>query len=106
MRPDFITSASMATKITVVSATSSALAVLVTTAAVSACTPRPEGPAPVAERYFAALSTGDTAAAAELSDAPSDAREALNAAWAGLPAGPLDTQMPRSKNADSNRTGD
>ena len=87
----------MATKITVVSATSSALAVLVTTAAVSACTPRPEGPAPAAERYFAALSTGDTAAAAELSDAPSDAREALNAAWAGLQAGHLDTQILGSK---------
>ena len=87
----------MATKITVASATSSALAVLVTTAAVSACTPRPEGPAPAAERYFAALSTGDTAAAAELSDAPSDAREALNAAWAGLQAGHLDTQILGSK---------
>jgi Penicillin binding protein transpeptidase domain/NTF2-like N-terminal transpeptidase domain len=73
------------------------LTLLVTTTAVSACTPRPEGPAPAAERFFAALSNGDTAAAAELSDAPSDAREALNAAWAGLQAAHLDTQILGSK---------
>ncbi len=90
----------MATKTTVVSrvsATSFALAVLVTTTAVSACTPRAEGPAPAAQRFFTALSTGDTAAAAELSDAPSDAREVLNAAWAGLQASHLDTQILGSK---------
>jgi len=90
----------MATKTTLisrVSATSFALAVLVTATAVSACTPHAEGPAPAAERFFAALSTGDTAAAAELSDAPSDAREALNAAWAGLQASHLDTRILGSK---------
>ena len=87
----------MATRITLVSAANSALAVLVTTAAVSACTPRPEGPLPAADRFFAALATGDTAAAAELSDDPSDAREALNAAWAGLQATHLDTQILGSK---------
>ncbi len=76
------------------------MAVLVTTTAVSACTPRPEGPAPAAERFFAALATGDTAAAADLSDAPSDAREALNAAWAGLQASHLDTQILGSKYTD------
>jgi hypothetical protein len=87
----------MATKITLASAANLALAVLVTTGAVSACTPRPDGPAPAAERFFAALSTGDTAAAAELSDDPSDAREVLNAAWAGLQATHLDSQILGSK---------
>ncbi|UQX10274.1 penicillin-binding transpeptidase domain-containing protein [Candidatus Mycobacterium methanotrophicum] len=85
----------MATKTTVVSAAT--LAVLVAATAVSACTPRAEGPAPAAERFFAALSTGNTAAAADLSDAPTDAREALNAAWAGLQASHLDTQSLGSK---------
>jgi hypothetical protein len=87
----------MATKFTVASGATVVLTLLVTTTAVSACTPRPEGPAPAAERFFAALSNGDTAAAAELSDAPSDAREALNAAWAGLQAAHLDTQILGSK---------
>jgi hypothetical protein len=83
----------MATKITVASAATFGVVVLVTTAAISACTPRPEGPAPAAERFFTALSIGDTAAAAEFSDDPSDAREVLNAAWAGLQATHLDTQI-------------
>ena len=87
----------MTTKATVASAVTFVAGVLVVTTAVSACTPRPEGPAPAAERFFAPLSTGDTAAAAELSDAPSDAREALNAAWAGLQASHLDTQILGSK---------
>jgi Penicillin binding protein transpeptidase domain/NTF2-like N-terminal transpeptidase domain len=87
----------MATKITLATGASFTLAALVAMAAVSACTPRPEGPAPAAERFFASLSTGDTAAAAELSDAPSDAREALNAAWSGLQATHLDAQILGSK---------
>src|SRR5271156_4870846 len=87
----------MTTRATVASAVTFVVGVLVVTTAVSACTPRPEGPAPAAERFFAALSTGDTAAAAEFSDAPSDAREALNAAWAGLQASHLDTQILGSK---------
>src|SRR5271155_1128320 len=95
----------MATKVTLASAANFALAVLVTTGAVSACTPRPDGPAPAAERFFAALSTGDTAAAAELSDDPSDAREALNAAWAGLQATHLDTQVLGSKYTDDTGSG-
>jgi hypothetical protein len=72
-------------------------AVLATTTALQGCTPRPDGPAPVAERFFAALATGDTATAAEFSDNPSDAREALNAAWAGLQASHLDAQILGSK---------
>ncbi len=72
-------------------------ALLVIVAALQACTPRPEGPAPAAQRFFAALATGDTLAAAELSDDPSEAREALNAAWAGLQASHLDAQILGSK---------
>lgn len=80
----------MATSITRVAGLSAACVIVI---ASQACTPRPDGPAPAAERFFAALSTGDTAAAADLSDNPSDAREALNAAWAGLQATHLDTEI-------------
>jgi hypothetical protein len=57
------------------------------------CTPRPDGPAPVAEQFFAALGSGSTSAAAALSDRPEEARAALNAAWAGLQAEHLDAQI-------------
>ena len=67
---------------------------------VTACTPKPNGPEPVAEKFFAALATGDTAAAAELSDKPADARAALNEAWAGLQAVRLDAQIVGSKYAE------
>lgn len=70
---------------------------VLTAAAVQACTPRPDGPAPAAERFFDALATGDTATAAELSDDPSAAREALNAAWAGLQASHLDAEVLSSR---------
>jgi len=66
---------------------------------VTACTPKPNGPEPVAEKFFAALATGDTGAAAELSDKPADARAALNEAWAGLQALRLDAQILGSKYA-------
>ncbi len=69
------------------------LATVVTVAGVSACTPRPDSPAPVAERFFAALAIGDTSMAAQLSDNPVAASEALNAAWAGLQASRLDAQV-------------
>ena len=62
-------------------------------ALLGACTPRPDGPAPVAEQFFAALASGNTSAAAALSDRPEDARAALNAAWAGLQAEHLDAQI-------------
>ena len=65
----------------------------------SACTPKPAGPEATAEQFFAALSTGDTASAAEFSDRPAEAREALNEAWAGLQATHLDTQIVGSKYA-------
>jgi hypothetical protein len=66
-------------------------------ATLNACTPKPNGPEPVAEKFFAALATGDTGAAAELSDKPADARAALNAAWAGLQATRLSAQILGSK---------
>jgi hypothetical protein len=61
--------------------------------ALGACTPKPNGPEPVAQAFLAALARGDTGAAAELSDRPTDARAALNAAWAGLQATKLDAAM-------------
>lgn len=79
-------------------------AALVTTAAmvvtIGACTPRPNGPEPVVEEFFAALATGDTGAAAELADHPEEARAALNEAWAGLQATGLDAQILSSKYAE------
>lgn len=66
----------------------------------SACTPRPNGPEPVATAFFTALAKGDTTAAADLSDRPAAAREALNEAWAGLQAVKLDAQIVGSKYAE------
>ena len=60
---------------------------------VSACTPRPDGPAPTAQQFFARLATGDTTAAAQLTDRPDDARNTLNSSWAGLQATHLDAQV-------------
>ena len=85
----------MATKTTL--ASQAAVLVLLAGAVLPACTPRPDGPGPAAEQFFAALATGNTAAAAEVTDDPSGAREALNAAWAGLQATHLDTQVLGSK---------
>ncbi|OBI95071.1 penicillin-binding protein [Mycobacterium alsense] len=70
------------------------------------CTPRPDGPGPAAEKFFRALSTGDTATAAQLSDDPNEAREALNAAWAGLQATHLDAQVLSAKYAEDTGTVD
>jgi hypothetical protein len=80
------------------------MAALVATGMVSGCTPRPDGPAPAADQFFAALATGDTAKAADLSDNPSEARESLNAAWAGLQATHLDTQVLGSKYTEDTGT--
>ncbi len=68
-------------------------AIVVTAAALSACTPRPDGPTPAAEQFFAKLATGDTNGASQLTDRPEDARTALNASWAGLQASHLDAQV-------------
>src|ERR1700686_3986932 len=70
-----------------------AAAALVAAGLLAGCTPRPDGPTPVAEQFFAALATGNTSAAATLSDRPDDPRAALNAAWAGLQADHLDAQI-------------
>lgn len=68
------------------------------------CTPRPDGPAPAAKQFFAALAVGDTATAAQLSDDPEQAREVLNAAWAGLQATHLDAQILGSKYTEDTGT--
>ena len=70
----------------------------------SGCTPRPDGPGPAAEKFFRALAVGDTATAAQLSDSPNDAREALNAAWSGLQASHLDAQILNAKYAEDSGT--
>jgi hypothetical protein len=76
------------------------LTVAVMVSALGACTPKPSGPEPTAKEFFAALASGDTAAAAELSDRPADARAALNEAWAGLQAVRLDAQILGSRYAE------
>ncbi|BDB43531.1 penicillin-binding protein [Mycobacterium kiyosense] len=68
------------------------------------CTPKPEGPSPAAQKFLAALSVGDTATAAQLSNNPNEAREALNAAWAGLQASHLDAQVLSAKYAEDTGT--
>jgi len=68
----------------------SLLAVVALSASLNACTPKPNGPAPAAEQFFASLAKGDTGAASALTDRPEDARAALNEAWAGLQASSLD----------------
>ncbi len=77
----------------------SGLTVLLTAAtlSLSACTPRPDGPAPAAQLFLADLAKGDTSGAAQLSDRPEDAQAALNEAWAGLQATHLDAQILSSR---------
>ncbi|MGV9799415.1 penicillin-binding transpeptidase domain-containing protein [Mycobacterium sp. NPDC003449] len=89
----------MATTTSSVTRTCGALTVVAVlgTSALSGCTPRPDGPEPAAEKFFAALATGDTAAAADLSDRPEDAKTALSEAWNGLQATRLDAQILGSK---------
>src|ERR1700738_839463 len=97
----FVTSAPMATLVSRVAAILAVSAAGATTlGSVTACTPKPNGPEPVAEQFFAALATGDTGAAAAFSDKPADARTALNEAWAGLQAVRLDAQIVGSKYAE------
>lgn len=79
--------------------TAAILIAVATVASLTACTPKPDGPEPVAEQFFEALVTGDTAGAAQLSDKPAEAQSALNEAWSGLQARRLDTQITGSKYA-------
>ncbi|MCX6482576.1 MAG: penicillin-binding transpeptidase domain-containing protein [Mycobacterium sp.] len=83
------TSTSRATRVT---GLASVLA-LAAAGALSACTPRPDGPAPAAAQFFADLGRGDTGAAAQLSDLPTEAHSALNEAWSGLQATHLDAKI-------------
>ncbi|OBF79186.1 penicillin-binding protein [Mycobacterium sp. 852002-51163_SCH5372311] len=94
----------MATLNSSVSRVAGLLAVLVVAAAAQGCTPRPEGPGPAAEKFLRALSIGDTVTAAQLSDNPNEAREALNAAWSGLQTNHLDAQILSSKYAEDTGT--
>jgi cell division protein FtsI/penicillin-binding protein 2 len=82
-----VTCASLASRVT---APLAAFVLLGAGGALSACTPRPDGPGPAAEHFLAALTGGDTSSAAQLTDKPEDARNALNASWAGLQANHLD----------------
>jgi len=66
---------------------------LAAAASLSACTPRPDGPGPAAAQFFADLGRGDTGAAAQLSDLPTEAHAALNEAWSGLQATHLDAKI-------------
>ncbi|ANW64300.1 penicillin-binding protein [Mycobacterium sp. djl-10] len=86
-----VTNRSLVTRIT------ATLAVAGFAAGLTACTPRPDGPAPAAEQFFAALATGDTTGAAQFTDKPDEARAALNAAWGGLQADHLDAQVTGAK---------
>jgi Penicillin binding protein transpeptidase domain/NTF2-like N-terminal transpeptidase domain len=90
----------MATWLSIASRAASLLTVAAVAVTLNACTPKPNGPEPTAAKFFAALATGDTAAAAALSDRPADARAALNEAWAGLQAIRLDAQILGSKYAE------
>lgn len=76
------------------------LSVLAASATLSACTPRPDGPAPTAQQFLADLAKGDTSGAAQLSDRPSDAQAALNEAWSGLQARRLDAQILSTRYAE------
>ncbi|MDT5192507.1 MAG: hypothetical protein QOI28_4758, partial [Mycobacterium sp.] len=68
--------------------------------ALTSCTPKPNGPEPIAAAFFAALAAGNTGAAADLSDKPTEARAALTEAWSGLQATGLDAQILSSKYAE------
>jgi hypothetical protein len=82
----------------------SLLMIVVVSTSLNACTPKPNGPEPAAEKFFASLAKGDTGAASQLTDRPEDARAALNEAWAGLQATSLDAQVLGSKFAEDTGT--
>src|ERR1700759_90913 len=90
----------MATLFSSVTRLASALAIVAMAASLNACTPKPAGPEPAAQEFFAALAKGDTGGASLLTDRPEGARAAINAAWAGLQAKSLDAQLLSSKFAE------
>ena len=81
----------MATPVTKVTVLASA--VVLAAGVLSACTPRPDGPAPAAKAFFDDLGHGDTGGAAQLSDRPSEAHADLNEAWSGLQAKGLKAEV-------------
>jgi hypothetical protein len=78
----------LATKVTGI-----AVALTLVSGTLSACTPRPDGPAVAAAQFLADLGRGDTGAAAALADRPTEAHAALNEAWSRLQASHLDTTV-------------
>jgi hypothetical protein len=87
----------MATAFSSVTRLAGLVTIVVASASLSACTPKPNGPEPAAEKFFAALAKGDTGSASQQTDRPEDARAAINEAWAGLQATSLDAQVIGSK---------
>jgi hypothetical protein len=82
----------------------SLLTVLAVSVSLAACTPKPTGPEPAAQEFFAALAKGDSGGASQLTDRPEDARAAINQAWAGLQATSLDAQVLNSRFAEDTGT--
>jgi hypothetical protein len=80
------------------------LAVVTVVASLAACTPKPSGPEPAAEEFFAALAKGNSGGASQLTDRAEDARAAINEAWAGLQATSLDAQVLNSRFAEDTGT--
>ncbi|MFF2108224.1 penicillin-binding transpeptidase domain-containing protein [Rhodococcus koreensis] len=64
----------------------------VLTAGLAACTPRPDGPEPAAQAFLTAFAEQDSEQAADLSDRPDVARQALESAWTSLQAESLDAR--------------
>ncbi|PBC53184.1 penicillin-binding protein [Rhodococcus sp. ACS1] len=62
------------------------------TAGLAACTPRPDGPEPAAQAFLTAFAEQDSEQAADLSDRPDVARQALESAWTSLQAESLDAR--------------
>lgn len=64
----------------------------VLTVGLAACTPRPDGPEPAAQAFLTAFAEQDSEQAADLSDRPDVARQALESAWTSLQAESLDAR--------------
>lgn len=64
----------------------------VVAAALTGCTPKPDGPEPAAQAFLAAFEANDIAAAAADTDKPDAAGTALTEAWTNLQAEALDAE--------------
>ncbi|MHA4849402.1 penicillin-binding transpeptidase domain-containing protein [Rhodococcus sp. MSC1_016] len=58
----------------------------------TACTPKPDGPAPAAQAFLTAFADRDSGQAAQLSDRPDDAQRVLESAWESLQAESLEAK--------------